>query len=480
LQVVEEKQLGSFTQYPLRLAWAVTIHKSQGLTFDRAVVDAASSFSAGQVYVALSRCRSLEGLVLRSPVPPSAVRVDKEVKAYSQSAKAVHELQAFFQTAQRNYQLQLLQQVFDATPLVQACKGMYASWQQLESELGTVAIEWAQQQLATASQLQETSEKFSSQLSRHLSTNHVMPESDPFVLQRTQNAAVWFIDQLKNLLEELKKLPMVSDSQETAEEMEAPLLQVVKEARRWQQLLEACKDGFNVLATIKAKSKINISDIIGIAYSGTARNTTNTLLSPHPILEERLRHWRNEVVQAENKPVYTVCTNKTLSEVATFLPQTPEELIQISGFGHRKVEQFGDAVLRLVTEYCEEHHLQSHIADKTPKRQRKPKAESKVNSEKTDTRLQSFTLWQQGLSIEEIAIHRKLQPSTIESHLATYVQKGEIPITALIPPALLEKCESVILELEAQTVGPVIEVMGEDLSYNQIRLVLDWMHQKIQ
>jgi hypothetical protein len=346
--------------------------------------------------------------------------------------------------------------------------------------LGTVAIDWAQQQLSTANHLQETSEKFWSQLSRHLSTHSLMPESDPFVLQRTQNAAAWFIDRLRNLLEELKKLPAVSDSQETAEEMEVSLVQVVKASRRWLQLLEACQHGFNGLTIIKAKSKINISDIIGIAYSGTARNTTNTLLSPHPVLEERLRHWRNEVVQAENKPVYTVCTNKALSEVATFLPQTPEELIQISGFGHRKVEQFGDAVLRLVKEYCEEHHLQSHIAEKMPKRQRKPKTETKVNNEKTDTRLQSYHLWQQGFSIQEIATHRKLQPSTIESHLAAYVQKGDIPITALVPPALLEKCEAVILELEAQTVGPVKEIMGEELSYNQIRLVLDRMHHKIQ
>lgn len=480
LQVVEEKQLGSFVQYPLRLAWAVTIHKSQGLTFDRAVIDAASSFSAGQVYVALSRCRSLEGLVLRSPVPASAVRVDTEVRQYSQSAKAADELKDFFQTAQRNYQLQLLQQVFDATPLVRACKSMCTVWQQFETELGTAAIEWTSKQLSVANQLQETAEKFLLQLNRHLNDHSVLPEADPFVNQRTQNASAWFVDQLKKLLDALKQLPVVSDSQETAEELEASLVLVIKTGRRWLQLLEACQNGYNVLALIKAKSKINISDIIGITYSGSSRSATNNLQSPHPVLEGQLRQWRNEIVQAENKPVYTVCTNKTLTEVATFLPQTREELIQISGFGARKVEQYGEAVLQLVKTFCEEHHLQSHIADKMPKRQRKPKDESKVNSEKTDTRLQSYTLWQQGLSVLEIAGQRKLQPSTIESHLATYVVKGEIPITALVPPALLEKCEAVITELEAQTVGPVKEVLGDELSYNQIRMVLDRMHQKIR
>lgn len=480
LQVVEEKQLGSFAQYPLRLAWAVTIHKSQGLTFDRAVIDAASSFSAGQVYVALSRCRSLEGLVLRSPVPASAVRVDKEVKQYSQSAKAVDELRSFFQTAQRQYQLQLFRQVFDATPLVRACKNMCSTWQQFESELGTAAIEWTNKQLATANQLEDTSEKFLLQLNRHFNTSTVLPEADPFVQQRTQNAAGWFTNQLKELLEELKKLPMVSDSQETAEELEASLIQVIKAGRRWLQWLEACQHGFNVLATIKAKSKISISDIIGIAYSGTARTNASKLQSAHPILEEQLRQWRNAIVQAENKPVYTICTNKTLTEVATFLPQTPEELIQISGFGARKVEQYGEAVLQLVKTFCEAHHLQSHIADKVPKRQRKQKSEDATHTAKIDTRLQSYILWRQGLTVPEIAGQRKLQPSTIESHLATYVAKGDIPLTALVPPALVEKCKAVILELEAQTVGPVREVLGDELSYSQIRMVLDQMHEKIR
>src|SRR5690606_13760844 len=81
-EIVEE-ELGTFTQFPVRLAWAITIHKSQGLTFDKAIIDAGASFAPGQVYVGLSRLTSLDGLILRSRITPQSIRTDEQVLAFS-------------------------------------------------------------------------------------------------------------------------------------------------------------------------------------------------------------------------------------------------------------------------------------------------------------------------------------------------------------------------------------------------------------
>lgn len=110
---IAQETIGIFRQYPLRLAWAITIHKSQGLTFDRAIIDAALSFAAGQTYVALSRCRSLEGMVLGSPIPPSAVITDKEVNSFIDYCESHAPDAATLTTLRNEYFGSMLAELFD-------------------------------------------------------------------------------------------------------------------------------------------------------------------------------------------------------------------------------------------------------------------------------------------------------------------------------------------------------------------------------
>jgi DNA-binding NarL/FixJ family response regulator len=114
---LDEEVVGTFSQFPIKLAWAVTVHKSQGLTFDRAIIDVGQAFAPGQVYVALSRLRSLEGLVLRSRIQSDLIQSDRQVVDFSLGAKNQTRLEELLQHHQGQYVSHLLDNTFDFGPI---------------------------------------------------------------------------------------------------------------------------------------------------------------------------------------------------------------------------------------------------------------------------------------------------------------------------------------------------------------------------
>ena len=118
---IEEEELGTFRQYPIRLAWAITIHKSQGLTFDKAIIDAGASFASGQVYVALSRLTSLKGLVLHSRIHPNCISTDERVLEFVKSEESEEQLENILKEEQATFIKQSLLKGF--------------SWQKVEDAL---------------------------------------------------------------------------------------------------------------------------------------------------------------------------------------------------------------------------------------------------------------------------------------------------------------------------------------------------------
>lgn len=116
-KAVVQEAVGTFRQYPLQLAWAITIHKSQGLTFDKAIIDASHSFAPGQTYVALSRCRTLEGLVLDAPVPSHAVITDSEVNAFIRDCSRNEPDRKIVDELKNRYQFVLMVELFDFEPV---------------------------------------------------------------------------------------------------------------------------------------------------------------------------------------------------------------------------------------------------------------------------------------------------------------------------------------------------------------------------
>ncbi len=117
-QEISEKTEGTFTQIPLRLAWAITIHKSQGLTFDKAIIDAEASFAHGQTYVALSRCKTLEGIVLKSKIGNSSIVNDITVNAFNKEMEENQPDEDDLKASKKQYQLDLINELFDFQPFL--------------------------------------------------------------------------------------------------------------------------------------------------------------------------------------------------------------------------------------------------------------------------------------------------------------------------------------------------------------------------
>lgn len=122
---IEEEVLGSFSQYPIRLAWAITIHKSQGLTFDKVIIDAGQAFAAGQVYVALSRCTSLDGIVLYSKITSKSIQTDEEALRFALQEVSPDQLNQLLEKEKPDYIAKRLKANFDWNPLVRSTAAFY-------------------------------------------------------------------------------------------------------------------------------------------------------------------------------------------------------------------------------------------------------------------------------------------------------------------------------------------------------------------
>ncbi len=210
---IEEQVLGLFVQYPLKLAWAITIHKSQGLTFERAIIDAQAAFACGQVYVALSRCKSFEGIVLRSRINPSNVKTDPVVKDFSDEAERNLPSKTELQQAKRDFQASVLQKLFGFDSIEDGLEKLRSTYAQHSKTLPPEAQDQMQALAERASaELFVVAEKFAPQLAGYLGQD-AMPEANQPLQLRIQKASIYFTEKIAGLLQEANTLKPVADNQ---------------------------------------------------------------------------------------------------------------------------------------------------------------------------------------------------------------------------------------------------------------------------
>ncbi|GEO06576.1 helicase [Adhaeribacter aerolatus] len=380
---VEEEVLGTFRQYPVRLAWAITVHKSQGLTFRKAVLDLGGAFAPGQVYVALSRLVSLNGLVLSSPVPAVLPNQDQAITGFAGSA-GQEPLEDVLATESQTYLKNSLQGCFDFGPCAGHLRLHLANYTKDEQRSTRQKhLLWAQELEAAFRKEKEVADKFGQQLAGLVAQQ---PLNLDQLETRIRAATDYFRPRLKELSRSvLTQAGKVAEEKKTKQyqaelrELESHLFRVQQQLEKAAALLTSFREG---------------------------KEFTKQALPP---TEER------QQLLAENN-----------------LPPKSRSRAQ---------------------------------------RATEPKAPGE-KKEKGQTQEESYKLYREGKSIEEIAALRGLAHTTIEGHLARYVQSGAIPVEQFLDPVKLEQILTVARTIDTDQLSPIKQLLGDEFSYTDIRFAV--------
>lgn len=497
---IEEKEVGSFTQMPLRLAWAVTIHKSQGLTFGRVVIDASAAFAHGQTYVALSRCRTLEGIVLAAPIPPSAVIADKRVQEFAESQCGRRLDEESLSGMRSAYAMRLLMRLFTFEGERVAMAAVTRLLQEhVSSSMPETVRQWEGALARFDLSVMGVSGTFHRQIERLLRENNG-DASAPFLQERLKKGADYFRQALQELQGLSAGLSFVADNKAFAQSRDKQAAELSRMLRVHVPLLEkVALEGFSHKEYIAARAQLVLAAEAAVkgGADGNGGGKKAKVTVPAEVrnagLYAALVLWRRRVSEENGLPPYTVFSNRALIGIANLSPLSRRELLDVPSVGAAKALRYGEEVLGIVAQHTGKAAAEPHAdgagtagagsgKKKKGKSAPEPDLWKEQKPEKTASHLVTLALYREGKGVAEIAAARSFAEATIVSHLAAHVATGEVDVKRLVPAAHIAKVRSALAGLSPDAVPRLSEIRattGPEVSYAEIHLVLaDWKREK--
>ncbi|PQV44769.1 HRDC domain-containing protein [Jejuia pallidilutea] len=461
-KAITEEKIGSYTQIPLRLAWSITIHKSQGLTFEKAIIDAGSAFAHGQTYVALSRCKTLEGLVLKSKIHANQIISDDNVSRFNAEAEENAPDEQVLKDSQQEFQLDLIAEIFEFYGFLHSLNRILDVYYKNRTIIeGPIEATFLPIKDCITNFL-KVANGFNAQL-KQLSVNEGLAEDSAVIQERFRKAIAYFNTETETkILESLKTFAFTTDNQAIGAD-------ITKQLYDFEDLLtikvlyfKGMVSGFNTTRFLELRAKS--------VFSGKEKpkKQRKTVIDGTSNVElfETLRLLRNDIAEEQDLIHYQIFSQKTLYEMCETLPTTKQELLEVNGMGKRRVGKYGDAILKVIRDYCKAHDIETS-----------PDVEffeaPKPKPKKGDTKKESLALFESGKTVEEIADIRELNTNTIIGHLASFISSGKVKITDLMSAKHYKELKVIIPEKTFENLSDLKHQLDDKYSYGELRLVLN-------
>ena len=452
-KAIKEELIGAFTQIPLRLAWAITIHKSQGLTFEKAIIDAEASFAHGQTYVALSRCTSLEGLVLKTKITSNAIINDKTVSIFNENVAENHPDESILNESEKHFQLNLIIELLDYQPFLYPITRLIDIYYRNQTSIKGDVIDHLQTiKDDGVVALMKVSNGFKNQLLQ-ISEANILPENSSQIQERFTKAIDYFLNQTKNNIEKpLDAIQFSTDNKAVKADFSKQFDSLQEKLDEKLFALQKMTNGFKTKDYLEVRAK-------SVLQKTEPKKKKKVASKRDPILALKLRELRDEIRIAENIAAFQIFTQESLYAMCDELPRTEKELLAIVGMGKTRVAKYGDEILEAINEYCTKNGINKFNEQK--------------KEDKKSTKQITFELFKSGLSIKEIAKERSLTAGTIENHLANFIPSGEIDVLELMDLKRYKKIRNEIEEVgDTKGLTALKEKVDASFTYMELKMVL--------